>query len=111
MYLRPYLSNSFFTNHSVTFVYQEDDSIIKLTTNKYGNEVIIFDVIMIVLENESGMLYHNNGVKMVCSCRGYAVAVDWDRNEIHLSHANCILQFCESRSIFDNSETTEDTLA
>jgi len=56
MYLRPYLSNSFFTNHSVTFVYQVADSIVKLTTNKYGNEVIIVDVIMIVLENESSVL-------------------------------------------------------
>lgn len=69
-YLRPYFFNSFFTNHSATLVYRDADSIVKLTKNKYGNEVIIFDVIMIVLENESIVLYCNNGVKMVYFCGG-----------------------------------------
>jgi len=62
MYLRPYLSNSFVTNHSVTFVYQDADIVVKLTTNKYGIEVIIFDVIMILLQKESIVLYYNNGI-------------------------------------------------
>jgi hypothetical protein len=64
-YLRPYFSNLFSTNHSVIFVYQDGESIVKLTTNKNGIEVIIFDVIMIVLENESSLPFCNNGVKMV----------------------------------------------
>ena len=75
-YLRPYFSNLFFTNHSVTLVYKDADSIVKLTTNKYESEVIIFDVIVIVVENESIVLYCNNGVKMVYFCGGQAVAVD-----------------------------------
>jgi hypothetical protein len=66
-YLRPYFSNLFFTSHSVTLVYKDADSIVKLTTNKYGSEVIIFDV---VVENESIVLYCNNGVKMVYFCGG-----------------------------------------
>jgi hypothetical protein len=65
MYLSPYLSSSFFAVRSVTLVYRDTDSIVKLTTNKYGNEVFIFDVIIIVLDNESSVLYYNNGVKIV----------------------------------------------
>jgi hypothetical protein len=64
MYLSPYLSSSFFADLSVTLVYRDTDSIVKLTTNKYGDEVFIFDVIMIVLDIESIVLYYNNGVNI-----------------------------------------------
>jgi hypothetical protein len=48
-------------------VHKDADSIVKLTTNKYGSEVIIF---VVVVENESIVLYYNNGVKMAYFCGG-----------------------------------------